>query len=137
MPRILIADDHPLVRRHVHEALEEEGWEVCGEAATGREAVVMNAKLKPDIVILDLSMPDLNGLEAAREIHKEFPNTEIFILTMHEGRELTLAALSSGASACLPKHELSRLIDVVGARYNSKMTCGSGAVTAAAADPVP
>lgn len=122
MPRILIADDHPNARRCVHEALEEEGWEVCGEAATGREAVGMNAELKPDIVVLDLSMPDGNGLEAAREIHKTFPDTKIFILTMHEASELTFAALASGARACLPKHELSRLIDIVRGLYNSELT---------------
>ena len=74
--RILIADDHSIARRYIREALEEEGWEVCGEAATGREAVAMNAELKPDIVVLDLSMPEGNGLEAATEIHKEFPDTE-------------------------------------------------------------
>jgi two-component system response regulator NreC len=119
--RILIADDHPTARRYIREALEEEGWEVCGEAATGREAIGMTAELKPDIVVLDLSMPEGNGLEAAREIHKEFPDTEILILTMHDASELTLAAVALGARACLPKHELSRLIDGV-RRHNSEMT---------------
>jgi DNA-binding NarL/FixJ family response regulator len=119
--RILIADDHPTARRYIREALEEEGWEVCEEAANGREAVGMTAELKPDIVVLDLCMPEVNGLEAAMAIHKEFPDTEIFILTMHDASELTAAALASGARACLPKHELSRLIDVVRG-YNSEMT---------------
>ena len=114
MLRILIADDHPRVRRCVRETLEdEEGWEVCGEAATGREAVSMTAKLMPDIVVLDLSMPDGNGLDAAREIHKESPGTEIFILTMHDAPEVALAALASGARACLLKHDVSRLIHIM------------------------
>jgi DNA-binding NarL/FixJ family response regulator len=110
MLRILIADDHPRVRRCVRETLEdEEGWEVCGEAATGREAVSMTAELMPDVVVLDLSMPDVNGLDAARQIHKDFPDTEIFILSMHDAPEVTLAALASGARACLLKHDVSRL----------------------------
>ena len=68
MLRILIADDHPIVRRCVRLTLEENGWEVCGEATTGREAVTMTAEQKPEVVVLDLSMPELNGLDAAREI---------------------------------------------------------------------
>jgi DNA-binding NarL/FixJ family response regulator len=111
MPRILIADDHAIVRRYVREALEDEGvWEVCGEAATGREAVGLTAALKPDVVVLDLSMPDVNGIEAAREIHKKFPGTEIFILSMHDAPELILEALASGARACLLKSDLQPLM---------------------------
>jgi len=114
MPRILIADDNAMVRRYVHQALEDEGGcEVCGEAATGREAVGMTAELKPDIVVLDLSMPGINGLEAAQEIHKEFPETEILILSMHDAPELMEAALASGARAYLLKHDLRQLIDAV------------------------
>src|SRR5262245_46259825 len=114
MLRILIADDNPRVRQCVHEALEDDGgWKVCGEAATGREAISMTAALKPDIVVLDLSMPDSNGLEAARVIHKEFPDTEILILSMHDSPELIVAALASGASACLIKSDLHPLIDTI------------------------
>jgi DNA-binding NarL/FixJ family response regulator len=111
MPRILIADDHPMVRRYVREALEDEGCgEVCGEATTGREAITMTAALKPDIVVLDLCMPDVNGMEATREIHKNFPQTAILILTMHDAPELILEALASGARACLLKSDLTPLI---------------------------
>ena len=114
MLRILIADDNLMFRQYVHETLEdEENWEVCGEATTGREAIRMAADLKPDIVVLDLSMPDVNGLEATMEIHKQFPDTEIFILSMHDVPELTLAALASGARACLLKSDLDHLIDVL------------------------
>src|SRR3981081_2803002 len=69
--RILIADDHDLMRRGVKTLLESHaGWEICGEAKTGREAVAQAADLKPDILILDIGMPDLNGVEAARRIRK-------------------------------------------------------------------
>jgi DNA-binding NarL/FixJ family response regulator len=113
MPRILIADDHPIVRRNVREMLEDERWEVCGEAATGREAVRMTAALRPDIVVLDLSMPETNGIEAALQIHREFPETEIVILTMHDVPELALAALSSGAHAYVLKSDMGQLIAAV------------------------
>ena len=114
MPRILIADDNPKVRQYVHEALEDEGgWEVCGEAGTGREAVGMTVALKPDIVVLDLSMPELNGLQAAQEIHREFPEIEILILSMHDAPELVDAALACGVRAFVVKHDLDGLLDAV------------------------
>jgi DNA-binding NarL/FixJ family response regulator len=109
--RILVADDHPSVRRFVCGVLEaEEGWLVCGEATNGREAVEMAVHLKPDVVILDLSMPELNGLEAARQILKTIPQTDVVILTLHEGEDLRQAALESGASACMVKTDLPRLV---------------------------
>jgi len=114
MPRILIADDHPIVRRYVREALEDDACcEVCGEAGTGREAIQMTAALKPDIVVLDLCMPEVNGMDAAREIHKKFPQTEIFILSMHDAPELVSEAITSGAQACLLKSDLGPLVDAV------------------------
>jgi DNA-binding NarL/FixJ family response regulator len=114
MPRILIADDHFTVRRYVREALEDEtDCEVCGEAGTGREAIRMTASLRPDIVVLDLSMPDLNGMDAAREIHAAFPETAIIILSMHDVPELKREALASGACACLLKSDLTPLIAAV------------------------
>ena len=82
--RILIADDHDLMRRGIKGMLQSRpGWEVCGEAHNGREAVAKAQELKPDIAILDISMPDLNGVDAARKIRKESPNTEILILSVH------------------------------------------------------
>jgi DNA-binding NarL/FixJ family response regulator len=114
MPRILIADDHPMVRRYLREVLEDEtGCEVCGEATTGREAVVMTAALNPDIILLDISMPEINGLEAALEIHKKYPETEILVLTMHDPPEMARAALASGARACLLKSDFHNLIAAV------------------------
>jgi DNA-binding NarL/FixJ family response regulator len=114
MLRIVIADDNDQVRRYVHEALEDEtDWKVCGEAATGREAVRLTEELKPDVVVLDLSMPEGNGMDATREIHKNFPNTEILILTMHASPELNLAAVAAGATACLLKSDLNSLMNAV------------------------
>jgi len=114
VPRILIADDHPGVRRHVRRALEkEEGWEVCGEAETGWDAVMMTEAVRPDFVVLDLSMPQLNGLQAAKQIHARFPEIEMLILTMYEGQELMQEAVASGAHTCIMKTELDNLITVV------------------------
>jgi DNA-binding NarL/FixJ family response regulator len=114
MPRILIADDHNEVRGYVREVLEDEpGWQVCGEAGTGREAIEMTEALTPDIVVLDLSMPGVNGLDAAREIHRRFPATDILILTMHDAPELTREALASGARACLLKTDLRPLVALI------------------------
>ena len=109
--RILVADDHASVRRYICGVLEaEQGWSVCGEASNGREAVQMAAELKPDVVVLDLSMPVLNGLDAARQIRKELPRIAVVILTLHEGEELTRAVLETGAGACVVKTDLQRLV---------------------------
>ena len=82
--RILIADDHDLMRRGVKALLQSHaGWEICGEAHTGREAVAKAEELKPDVVILDISMPDLNGVDAAKRIRKASPDTEVLILSVH------------------------------------------------------
>jgi DNA-binding NarL/FixJ family response regulator len=107
MPRILLADDHALMRRGMRSLLEaEENWEVCGEAATGREAVEMAVKLKPDVAVLDLSMPELTGLEAAKEIMQKVPQVEVLIFTMHETEELMREVLASGAKGCVLKTDI-------------------------------
>jgi DNA-binding NarL/FixJ family response regulator len=93
--------------------LEGEGWEVCAEAATGREAVAMTAAERPDIVVLDLSMPDWNGVEAARKIHEQFPETAIFILTMHDAAESLLDTRGLGVRACVVKTDVGLLVDEV------------------------
>jgi DNA-binding NarL/FixJ family response regulator len=109
MPRILLADDHVLMRRGMRSLLEtEEDWAVCGEAANGREAVEMAVNLKPDIAVLDLSMPELNGLEAAREILQKVPQTEVLIFTMHETEELMREVLASGARGCVLKTDIEQ-----------------------------
>src|SRR6478735_5322515 len=110
MTKILIADDHPVVRRFVRAALEKQGWEVCGEASTGREAVDLTAAHQPEIVVLDLSMPEMDGLDAARKIRDNFPHTKMIVLTMHDVPDLMLEALSRGVRACILKSDLQQLI---------------------------
>src|ERR1700744_2200539 len=95
--RILIADDHDLMRRGIKGMLQSHGgWEICGEAHTGREAVAKAQELKPDIAILDISMPDLNGVDAARRIRKESPNTEILILSVNYSDQLSCGIREAG-----------------------------------------
>ena len=104
--RILIVDDHAVVRRGVRSLLESQpGWEISGEAATGREAVDLAARLQPDIVVLDLSLPELNGLDATRQILKESPRSEILVLTMHHSEELARSVLQAGARGCVLKSD--------------------------------
>lgn len=86
--RILIADDHEAVRRGLRSALAGAGWQVCGEALDGREAIQQTKTLKPDLVILDISMPNLSGLDAAREILKSATGTKVLIFTMHESKQI-------------------------------------------------
>jgi DNA-binding NarL/FixJ family response regulator len=106
-----VADDHPSVRSYVCGVLNaEQGWNICGEAANGREAVEKAVELKPDLVVLDLSMPELNGLEAARQILTKMPQTDILILTLHECEDLTRAILEMGVGACVMKTDLDDLV---------------------------
>jgi DNA-binding NarL/FixJ family response regulator len=104
--RILVVDDHAVVRRGVRALLEgHPGWKVCGEAGTGREAVEQAGRLKPDIVVLDLSLPELNGLEATRQILRESPRTEVLVLTMHHSEELAQQVLQAGARGYVLKSD--------------------------------
>jgi DNA-binding NarL/FixJ family response regulator len=107
--RILIADDHNLVRRGLRALIESRpGWQVCGEAHTGREAAAKAEQMKPDVVILDISMPGLNGVEAARRIRKSSPNTEILILSVHYSDQLIRDILDAGARGYVMKSDSDR-----------------------------
>jgi len=107
--RILIADDHDLVRRGVKALLHSRpDWQICGEAITGREAVAKAEELKPDIAILDISMPDLNGVEAARRIRKASTNTEVLILSMHYSDQLIREIIDAGVRGYIVKSDSDR-----------------------------
>jgi DNA-binding NarL/FixJ family response regulator len=107
--RILIADDHEVARRGVRQLLETHpGWDVVGEAAAGEEAVTRAAELKPDVVVLDITMPGLSGLGAARQILKSHPRTEVLILTMHESEHMVRQVLDTGARGYVLKTDAGR-----------------------------
>ena len=107
--RILIADDHDVVRRGIKSLIESRAqWQVCDEAHSGREAVAKAEETKPDIVVLDISMPELNGLEAARRIRKVSPNSEILILSMHYSHQLIKEILDAGVRGFVVKSDSDR-----------------------------
>lgn len=118
--RILVADDHDVVRQGLRSLLESRsGWEVCGEASNGREAVEMGVALKPEIVIMDIAMPTMTGLEATRQILKASPKTQVIVLTMHESEELLREVLDAGARGYVLKTDKGReLISAVDAVCN-------------------
>jgi DNA-binding NarL/FixJ family response regulator len=112
--RVLIVDDHEFVRRGLRALLTSQtaAFEICGEAASGHEAIRKARQLRPDVVILDVSMPELNGLETTRLILKEQPHAEILILTMHESEQLIEELLNAGARGYLLKSDVSRDLPV-------------------------
>src|SRR6266404_5438248 len=106
--RILIADDHGLVRRGAREVLHSQpGWKVVGEAANGREAVQKAIELKPDVAVVDIGMPELDGVEAVRQIRDAVPETKVLVLTMHESDHMVRRALDVGALGYLLKSDLT------------------------------
>ena len=118
MPRVLIVDDHAFIRRGVQTILHPfPEWELCGEADNGNDAIRMAEELKPEIIIMDLSMPGLNGIEATRAIRKTQPAVKIVLLTLHESAELVRSAFRAGARGYLLKtdaeQELVKALTVV------------------------
>jgi DNA-binding NarL/FixJ family response regulator len=109
--RILVVDDHALVRRGVRSLLESQpDWEIAGEAATGREAVEQAKCLQPDVIVMDLSLPELNGLDATRQIVKESPRSEVLVLTMHHSEELARDVLQAGARGYVLKSDADQCL---------------------------
>ena len=109
--QILIADDHELVRKGLRAVLESQpGWKVCGEAINGRQAVELAKQLGPDVIVLDVTMPELNGLEATRQILKAIPQAEVLILTMHESEQLARELLAAGARGFVFKSDAGRTL---------------------------
>jgi len=110
--RILIADDHEMIRAGLRRIIEgHESWRICAEAATGREAVELAKKFVPQVVILDLVMPELNGLEATRQIKQCVPITEVLIFSIHDSMDLIRQATEAGALGYLPKSDISKHIE--------------------------
>jgi DNA-binding NarL/FixJ family response regulator len=111
MTRILLADDHDIVLRGLRELIRRRpGWEVCGEARDGREAVEMATALSPDVAVIDVTMPGINGIEATRRIRAACPDTEVLVCTMHQSEELVAAVLAAGGRGCVLKAEVVRSI---------------------------
>jgi len=109
MLRILIADDHEVARHGIRALLESHpGWEVCGEAKDGRETVELAGRLRPDLILLDIGMPNLNGLEATRQILATTPEAVILVLTMHDADHVVREVLRAGARGFLLKSDAGR-----------------------------
>lgn len=107
--QILVADDHEVVRKGIRTLLDgRPGWAICGEAATGSDAVAKTARLKPDVVLLDITMPGLSGLEAVPEILKAYPPAKILVLTMHDSGRMASRILAAGASGLVLKSDAAR-----------------------------
>jgi CheY-like chemotaxis protein len=107
--RILIADDHAVTRAGLRNLLSSRpGWHVCAEAATGREAVALAEQHRPDIIVMDIVMPELSGLEATRRIRRLLPKTEVLVLSLHYSDQLAREVIESGARAYVLKSDASK-----------------------------
>jgi len=95
--RVLVVDDHEVVRRGVRSLLSQSSYDVCGEAADGNDAVEKARQLKPDVIVMDVSMPTLNGLEATRLIRQEVPGSEVLIMSQHDSPAMIREAFKAGA----------------------------------------
>src|SRR5579863_3117986 len=127
--RILLVDDHQVVRRGVAGLIGDTrpDWEVCGQVSNGREAVAAAATLKPDLIVMDISMPDMDGLEATRAILKENAGIEILILSMHESEQMVHDVLRAGARGYILKRDAGKdLIAAIEALSQHKLFFTSG-----------
>ncbi len=125
--RILIADDHEIVRRGILPLIASEwGWEVCGEAVQGRQAVSMALELKPDIVIVDVSMPELGGVEVTRQIKRDLPETEVLVFSGQESESLVHQLFAAGARGFVMKSDAAQqLIPAIKALCNHQPFFGA------------
>lgn len=104
MPRVLIVDDHAFIRRGVQSILQSfPEWDLCGEAGSGTEAISLVDQLHPDIVLMDVTMPGMNGIDATRVIRKSHPQVKIVLLTLHDSSEILRSGFRAGANGYLLK----------------------------------
>jgi DNA-binding NarL/FixJ family response regulator len=101
--RLLLADDHRMLRESLRRSMEEHGFDIVGEAADGAEAVRLATELRPDVILMDVTMPVLDGVEATRQVRDRVPATQVVILTMHADREVLVDAIRAGAAGYLVK----------------------------------
>jgi DNA-binding NarL/FixJ family response regulator len=112
--RILIVDDNPAVRRYLRAILEQQSsWKVCGEARTGAEALHSVLESPPDLILLDYQMPDLNGVDIARQISEMFPKIPILMVTLHLSRQLADAAREAGVRGACAKQDIGSVVEAV------------------------
>jgi DNA-binding NarL/FixJ family response regulator len=126
--RVLLADDHVMLRQAFKEKLEKEGFQVIAEASDGREAVQLAHRFQPDVAVLDVAMPLLNGIDAAREITKESPRTHVLLVTMHDDDAIVLRAFRAGVKGYVLKtRTMSELVVAVGevAKGNTYLSPGA------------
>jgi len=130
--RILVVDDNPAVRHYLRAILEQQSsWEVCAEARTGGEALNRVQQSPPDLILLDFQMPDLNGLDVARAIARQWPNIPILMVTVHLNRQLAAAAQEAGIRGACAKSDVGSIVEAVQAllhqqTYFPKMLPASG-----------
>jgi len=112
--RILVVDDNPAVRRYLRAILEQqESWQVCGEARTGGEALHKVLEAPPDLIVLDYQMPDLNGVDVAKQISAMFPKLPILMVTLHLSRQLADAACQAGVRGACAKQDIGAVVEAV------------------------
>lgn len=120
--KVLVVDDHAMLRDGVRALLDNyDDVEIVGEASEGKEAVEKTEELSPDVVVMDIVMPGMDGLEATRRISKKYPDVKVLILTQYENREYILSSIKAGATGYLPKRALgSELVSAIRAMYRGE-----------------